>query len=103
MDENVTENHKNGEHMTDKEMKKLSRAELLEMLIDQSKRVKELEQQLEEANQKLNDRTIVLEKAGSIAEASLQLSGVFEAVQKAADLYLESIKKMEPDQYSQQH
>lgn len=32
--------------------------------------------------------------AGSIAEASLQLSGIFEAAQRAADLYLENIKRL---------
>lgn len=83
--------------MTNKEMKKLSRAELLEMLIEQSKRVKELETQLDEANRKLNERAIILQNAGSIAEASLQLSDIFETAQKAADLYLESIKKMASD------
>lgn len=81
--------------MTDKELKKLSRAELLEMLIEQSKEVASLKQQLQEANEKLEDKKIKIENAGSIAEAALQLSGVFEAAQKAADLYLGNIKHQE--------
>ncbi len=81
--------------MTDKELKKLSRAELLEMLIEQSKEVASLKQQLQEANEKLEDKKIKIENAGSIAEAALQLSGVFEAAQKAADLYLGNIKLQE--------
>ena len=32
-----------------------------------------------------------MEKAGSIAEASLMLNGVFEAAQAAVDQYLENI------------
>ena len=40
------------------------------------------------------DRKIKLREAGSIAEASLKLSGIYEAAQKAADLYLENIERM---------
>ena len=40
----------------------------------------------------LEDRRIRLEKTGSIAEAALALSGVFEAAQKAADLYIQSVR-----------
>ena len=43
--------------------------------------------------EKLNEREIEISSAGSIAEASLELSGVFEAAQDAADRYLENIRK----------
>lgn len=79
--------------MTNKEMKKLSRSELLEMLISQSKEVSALKEQLDTAAKSLNDRKITLENAGSIAEASLQLNGVFEAAQNAAEQYLENIQR----------
>lgn len=79
--------------MTDKELKKLSRAELLEMLIAQSKEVASLKEQLQEANEKLEDRRIMIENSGSIAEAALRLNGVFEAAQNAAEQYLENIKR----------
>lgn len=79
--------------MTDKELKKLSRAELLEMLIAQSKEVASLKKQLQEANEKLEDRRIMIENSGSIAEAALHLNGVFEAAQNAAEQYLENIKR----------
>ena len=42
----------------------------------------------------ISRRRILLEKAGSIAEASLQLNGVFEAAQKAADQYVENIQSL---------
>lgn len=35
-----------------------------------------------------------LEEAGSIAEVSMELGGVFEAAQKAADIYLENIRQL---------
>ncbi|MEE1057695.1 MAG: DNA repair protein [Acutalibacteraceae bacterium] len=81
--------------MTDKELRKLSRAELLEMLIIQTKEVERLGKELEEANHKLEDRRILLEKAGSIAEASLMLNDVFEAAQRAADQYLDNIRQFD--------
>lgn len=80
--------------MTTKELKKLSRAELLEMLLMQTKRVEELEAQLEDVKKQLEDKNIIIEKAGSVAEAALQLNGVFEAAQNAADQYLDNIRDL---------
>ncbi|MGN0332732.1 MAG: hypothetical protein ACI4D9_06895 [Lachnospiraceae bacterium] len=80
--------------MTDKELHKLKRAELLEMLVEQGKEVEQLRAQLEEANKKLEDKQICLNKAGNIAQASLQLNGVFDAAQEAAQQYLENIQRL---------
>lgn len=91
--------------MTDRELQKLSRAELLELLLNQTKRVEELEAEIQKKEEeyleqkeflkkKIENRQITLERAGSIAEASLNLNGVFEAAQTAADQYLENIKDM---------
>ena len=49
--------------MTDKELKKLNRAELLEMLIAQSKEVVSLKEQLQSAKKMLEDRRIMMENA----------------------------------------
>lgn len=73
-------------------MKKLTRYQLLELLIAQSTRVEELQAQLEQTQAKLDSRDIQMTVIGSIAEASLQLSGVMEAAQKAADLYLAAVQ-----------
>ena len=81
--------------MTDKELKKLSRAELLEMLIEQSKRADELQAKLDKAEEELNSRQLKVDEAGSIAEASLRLSGVFEAAQAASEQYLENIRALQ--------
>ena len=91
--------------MTDKELQKLTRAELLELLLKQTKRVEELEEKIQKNEEefqeqkaifekKIENRQITVEKAGSIAEASLNLNEVFEVAQKAADQYLENIKDM---------
>lgn len=83
--------------MTDKELRKLSRAELLELLLAQRKENEQLRVQLEEANEKLNSRVIEIENAGSIAEAALRLNGVFEAAERAAAQYLENIRRIEEE------
>lgn len=84
--------------MTDKELKRLSRGELLEMLIAQASENEKLKQELEDAQAALQDRSIAIDNAGSIAEASLQLSGVFEAAQNAAEQYLANIRRMNDQQ-----
>ena len=77
--------------MNDKELRKLNRKELLEILVSQANLIESLEKELEEAKNELNNRSIVLSEAGSIAEASLKLSGIFEKAQEVADQYLNSI------------
>lgn len=78
--------------MTDKELRHLNRSELLQMLITQGEENRRLKEELEETKKKLNERQLVMDNAGSIAEASLQLSGIFEAAEQAAKQYLESVK-----------
>lgn len=79
--------------MTDKEVKKLKRAELLEMLIEQTEENERLRAKISALEGQLSQRQIILEESGSIAEASLRLSNVFAEAQSAADQYLESIRK----------
>lgn len=86
--------------MTDKELRKLTRAELLELLLAQSREIDRLNTELEKAEAKLQKREIALNQSGSIAEAALQLNGIFEAAQAAADQYLENI--MSPVKDTQQ-
>jgi len=81
--------------MTEKELKKLSRKQLLELLLLQTERADALQRQLEEAQEQLSRRAVALAEAGTIANASLQLSGVFQAAQSAAEGYLESIRALE--------
>ena len=84
--------------MTDKELRRLSRSELLEMLIVQMKENAALQSRLELAEARLNDRQIAVEKAGTLAEASLSLNGVFQAAEAAAQQYLENIEHMSGQQ-----
>ena len=78
--------------MTEKELKKLNRYQLLELLIAQTERADRLEAQLEAIRNEERERDLHIAVLGSIAEASLQLNGVFQAAQAAADMYLEAAK-----------
>ncbi len=84
--------------MTDKELKRLSRGELLEMLIQQSKELERLRKQLDAAESALQNREIAITNAGSIAEAALQLNGVFTAAQDACQQYMENICHLSQNQ-----
>ena len=79
--------------MTEKDMKKLTRYQLLELLIIQSEQVKDLQKKLEEAQKELDTQEIQMAVVGSIAEASMQLGGIFEAAQRTADIYLNTVKE----------
>lgn len=84
--------------MTDKELHKLKRAELLEMMIEQGREIERLQARLAEAEAKLAKRELLVAQAGSIAEASLAVHEIFEAAQRAADQYLENVKRVAAEQ-----
>lgn len=80
--------------MTKKELRRLSRGDLLEMLIDQSIELESIRERCTAAEAALAQRDLKLNNAGSIAEAALQLSGVFQAAEEASRIYLEEIQAL---------
>ncbi|MCD8238501.1 MAG: DNA repair protein [Clostridiales bacterium] len=74
-------------------LKKLKRQELLELLLEQTKRAEALEEELKKKNEELENKKLVIDESGSIAEAALRLNSVFEAAEKAAEQYLQNIKE----------
>lgn len=84
--------------MTDKELRRLSRKNLLEILIAQMEENEALREKLKQAEAELSERRIVFERAGSLAEAALQLNGVFKAADNAVKQYVENIRlALEPE------
>lgn len=79
--------------MADKDIRKLNRSELIEIIYQLKKSERELQAQIEALQGQLRERNLKIEKAGSIAEAALMLSDVFPAAQAAADTYVAEIKK----------
>ena len=84
--------------MAERELRRMNRMELIEIIYALKQHEEELEQQNANLRQQLADRTLRLEQVGSIAEAALSLNRVFEAAQAAADQYLESVKAQYPVQ-----
>lgn len=80
--------------MDEKELKKLSRLDLLKILLEQRKEIDRLEALVADREAQLADRAIKVDQAGTLAEASFALNGVLEAAQAAADQYLENLKTM---------
>ena len=79
--------------MVKNELQKLKRAELLQILYEQSRRIDELEEALAEANKKLEDRRLIIENAGSLADAVVKINQVMEAAQAAAEQYIYNLKQ----------
>lgn len=80
------------EQMTEKDFKKLTRRQLLELLLVQTQRADSLEAELELTKSKLQSKLLSEKESGSIAEAALKLNGIFEAADSAAAQYLENIR-----------
>ncbi len=84
--------------MNAKELKNLSRGDLLEMLILQTDRVERMEVELEEAKKKAEARDIMISKCGTLAEATMHINQVWKAADKAAAQYLSNILRMYDEQ-----
>lgn len=80
--------------MTERELRRLSRTDLLELLLAQRKENEQLRCLLDQTQAQLADRTIKINNAGSIAEASMQLSGIFDAAQDSCQYYLDNIRQL---------
>ena len=78
--------------MTDKELRRLRREDLLQILIAQQRQLDEQADALKRAEEALARRDIAVAEAGSLAEAALRLNGVFEAAQAAADQYADQMR-----------
>ena len=81
-----------------KELKKLSKTQLLEMLCAKEKMLTDLKFENESLKNQINDRRITIENSGSIAEASLKVTEIFANAQQSADIYLESLKSKVDEQ-----
>jgi len=84
--------------LTEKELRKLGRGDLLNLLLEQSRENQRLREQLQAAQDALADKAICIDQAGSIAEASLQLNGVFQAAERACQQYTENIVRLSQHQ-----
>ena len=80
--------------MTDREFKRLSRSQLIDIIYQLQIKQKELEDENLKLKEELADKRIRMHQAGNIAEASLAIHNVMQAAQDAASQYLEEIRIM---------
>ena len=64
----------------------------LKRLLELSKENKHLRKQLQDAEKKLEAREIAIAESGSLAEAALRLSRIFEDAQAACELYEQNVR-----------
>lgn len=78
--------------MTDNEVSRLTRKELIEMLLSLTEENDRLKEENERLLKEAKQRKIAVESSGTMAEAALKLNRVFEAADAAAKQYLQNIK-----------
>ncbi len=83
--------------MANRELRRLNRIELIDIIYELQKENNKKDALIQNLQTSLNERTLRISNAGSIAEAAMSLNGVFEAAQAAADQYLASVKAATAD------
>lgn len=80
--------------MNEKELRKISRKELLELLLEQANRIVDLEKELADAKTKLEDKRIMLNEAGNLAEASLKITDLFQKTMETCKIYTDNVEEL---------
>ncbi len=78
--------------MTDKEFRRLSRADLIEIIYTLQQSERSLQEENDALREKLEERRVAVEQSGSLAEVLAKLNGLFEAAQATADGYRDEAK-----------
>jgi cell division septum initiation protein DivIVA len=85
--------------MTDKEFKRLSRAQLIDIIYQLQLKQEELTAENEKLSKELADKRLRVREAGNLAEAALEIHNVMQAAQDAATHYLAEIKTRADHEY----
>lgn len=83
--------------MIGKELKRLSRRELVDIIYQLKKNEQEHREKIEALEEELQDKRIRVSVAGSIAEAATDITRIFSTAQRTADLYLCEIAAMKEE------
>ena len=78
--------------MTDKEVKRLTRSQLIEIIYQLQLKQDELTAENEKLSKALEDRRILLNKTGDLAQAVIEIHNVMQSAQDAATHYLEEMQ-----------
>ena len=80
--------------MTDKEFKRLNKAQLLDIIYQLQLQVDTLTEKNQSLEQALEDKRLRISNAGNLAEAALEINNCFRSAQAAADQYVSEIKNL---------
>lgn len=84
----------NANAMINKDLKRLSRRELVDVIYQMKKNEEQLQEKIVSLEEALEEKRIRLSSVGSIAEAAVDITNVFSAAQSTADIYLQEIQTM---------
>lgn len=76
-----------------RDLTKLRKQEILKIMVEQGEEIDRLRARIDELEQELGQIEIDKDKVGSIAEASLAVTKIFDEADKAARIYLENIRR----------
>ena len=78
--------------MTDKEFKRLTRYQLIDIIYQLQLELEVLSEKNQSLEKALEDKRLRINNAGNLAEAVLEINDCFRSAQKAADQYINEIK-----------
>jgi hypothetical protein len=76
-----------------KDLTKLKKQEILKIMVAQGEEIDRLKARVSELEEELEKNEIAKDRVGSIAEASLAVTKIFDEAEKAAKIYLENIRR----------
>ena len=83
--------------MVSKELKRLSRRELVDIIYQLKKNEQQMQDEISELKKALEDKRIRISTVGSISEAAAEITNIFSAAQETANLYLNEIACMKAE------
>ena len=78
--------------MRSRDCRHYSRRELIEIIYELERREVRLERKLEKTREKLKDRSVRMEQAGSMEEVAAVIAGLFDAADETAAMYLSGVR-----------
>ena len=88
--------------MTDKEFKRLSRAQLIEIIYQLQLQLDKVNEEKQALESELKDKRLYLQSAGNIAEAALEIKDCLRSAQTAAEQCLNEIKAIREETETEQ-
>jgi regulator of protease activity HflC (stomatin/prohibitin superfamily) len=89
--------------MTDKEFRRLSRSQLIEIIYKLQLELDKVNEEKDFLESELKDKRLRLRNAGNIADAALEINNCFRSAQNAAEQYLNEIKAIREETEAECH